>query len=762
LHISETRQEYFSWDQPPNLIHPPESLPFIPAGFEYNEWTSRLFRGAGPATFSLVGEVACLDRFKLKLSVQRCENDLKATILFDSSFISAQNVQRIARYFCTLAQNAISRSGAPIYDLDFLEEEEAKYLIHALNQTKSDYERDICIHELFERQSEQFPDRVAVVGESERLTYRDLNRRANQLAHRLRRMGVGPESKVALCAERSVGFIVGLLGVLKAGGAYIPMDLQTPAARLAYMIKDAGAGIVLTQRAFRALFEGQGRSVICLDSPEEGLEEESAQNPGLQVAPANLAYLIYTSGSTGEPKAVAVEHRQIANYLQSVVQRLELPSGASYALVSTVAADLGNTSIFPALCYGGCLHVISQSIAADPECLAEYFRRHQPDCLKIAPSHLTAMLCASGPADVLPKRRLIFGGEASSWAMADRIKALAPALRIFNHYGPTETTVGVLTNPVNPSAAKRWTAQVPLGRPISNTQVYILDAWLRPAPMGISGEVFIGGENVSRGYLNRPDASAERFIPDPFAVAPGSRMYRTGDLARYLPDGTLEFLGRSDHQIKIRGHRVELREVEAALLHHQAVREAVVVANQDAADEGRLVAYWIGRPNLSATVAELREALRQRMPEYMVPSFFVKLDAWPLNPNGKIDRKALPRPNLQASDPDKGYVAPRSDAEKTIARIWRDVLRVERVGLYNNFFDLGGHSLLMVQVHSKLRETFSREISMMDMFKYTTVGTLAGYLSVGQTDPTSHIYGETRAQIRQAALQQRGEYRETR
>jgi amino acid adenylation domain-containing protein len=424
-----------------------------------------------------------------------------------------------------------------------------------MTSTVSDEPRDRCVHELFEAQAARTPDALALVFGEVRLGYRELDARANQIAHHLRRLGVGPDAVVGLCLERSADLVVGLLGILKAGGAYVPLDPDHPPQRRAQLRGEAGARVVVTREGLADAVSGEGIAVVCLDADADAIAAHPEARPDSErgATAANLAYVIFTSGSTGKPKGVAVEHRQLCNYLFGVFERLALPVAASYAHVSTFSADLGNTVLFPPLCLGGVLHVIPRELTTDPDGLGAYFRREGIDCLKIVPSHLLALLAGAHPEWVIPRKLLVLGGESSRWELVEQIERLAPETRIMNHYGPTETTVGVITYAVVPGLRVPGTAIVPLGRPLPNTRIYVLDGHLQPTPTGVPGEVYVGGAGVARGYLGRPDLTAERFLPDPFRS--GERVYRTGDRACSLEDGTLVFLGRVDHQVKIRGFR---------------------------------------------------------------------------------------------------------------------------------------------------------------------------------------------------------------
>lgn len=452
--------------------------------------------------------------------------------------------------------------------------------------------KDLCLHQLIEGQAARTPDQPALAFEGERLTYGELNRRADRLAYHLGGMGVGPEAIVGLLVGRSLEMIVGILGILKAGAAYVPIDAAYPRERIDFMLSDAGATTLLTQTALLEMVPTGSGQVVCLDSfdwsaPGEGRKCDA------RVSPENLAYVIYTSGSTGRPKGVCVEHRNIVNYVLGVAERFQFEPGMNHASVSTIAADLGNTVIFPALVTGGCLHVISQERVESQGMLSDYFVREKIDVLKIVPSHLAALQAGRNPEQVMPGRRLILGGEASRLEWIERLRTLAPSCEIYNHYGPTETTVGVLTNHVEQQLPTTQSGTLPLGRPLPNSRVYILDERGQPVPIGAQGELCIGGCGVARGYLNRRDLTDEKFIPDPFGADSGGRLYRTGDLARYLPGGDIEFCGRIDHQVKINGYRIELGEIEGALLEHGGVREALVTATEDETGGKQLVAYVV-------------------------------------------------------------------------------------------------------------------------------------------------------------------------
>ncbi|QRN95171.1 non-ribosomal peptide synthase/polyketide synthase [Archangium violaceum] len=663
-------------------------------------------------------------RFDLILSLSDGPEGFGGSLGYNSDLFDEATISRMAGHLRTLLEGVVSEPERPLSSLPLLTEQERARVLGEWNETREPF-APACFHDLFEAQVERTPEAVAVVYEEDRLTYRELDARANALAWHLRSLGVGPEVLVGLYLERSVEAIVGMLGILKAGGAYVPLDPTHPSERLRTILEEARASVLVTQRPLLERLVGHAGPAICLDTDGEVLARQSSARPPPTATPGNLVYAIFTSGSTGRPKGVAIEHRQLTNYLRGVTERLRLEPGLGFASISTLAADLGNTSIFPTLCHGGTLHLLSRDRALEPGALADYFNRHAVEGLKIVPTHLGAMLSSPVPEWVLPRRRLVLGGDRLDWALVDRVHELAPQCEVFNHYGPTETTVGVLTQHVPRGGGSRAGSSVPLGRPIPNVRTYLLDAHLQPVPVGVPGELYIGGDAVGRGYLGRSDLTAERFVPDLFSPEPGGRLYRSGDRARYLPDGSIEFLGRVDHQLKIRGFRVELGEIEAVVEQYPPVREAVVVAREDTPGDKRLVAYVVPRePGRELPVAELRAFLRDRLPEYMVPPAFVMLGSLPLSPNGKVDRKALPAPEATRGRQASAYVPPTTSVEITLAGIWAQVLGVERVGLDDNFFDLGGDSLKGLRVVALASRT-GLAISPKQLFQHQRLGELA-------------------------------------
>jgi amino acid adenylation domain-containing protein len=709
--------EYFDWDDAADESGEPVHLHAL---FEYQEWLpSRPVTGM---TFSLEGLYACLDRFRLKLSCARAERALVAEIHYDPAYFHAGDVERLAAQFSTLLASASRGAESRVEELEVISDAERERLLTEFSRTAEARPSPVCFHELFERQTELTPEAVALQFEERELTYAELNAAANRLAHHLRGRGVGPESLAAIYLERSAEMIVALLGVLKAGGAYMPLDAGYPKERVAALLAQAGTPLVLTTRSLKTNLSETGAEAVCLDA--DALAAESELNPRNLSSPENLVYVLFTSGSTGTPKGVAVEHRQLVNYLEGVRERLGLPEGASYATVSTLAADLGNTVIFSSLAAGGRLHVISQERVTDADAMEEYLGRHAVDCLKIVPSHLAALLSGRRPERLMPRARLVLGGEASRREWVEGLRALSPDCAILNHYGPTETTVGVTTFAVR-DGDESATETLPVGRPLAGSRIYLLDAARRLVPSGMPGELCVGGAGVARGYLGLPGATAEKFIPDPYSEEPGARLYRTGDLARFLHDGNIEFIGRIDHQVKVRGFRIELGEIEATLRTHESVRECVVTAREDAPGAKHLVAYVVGSRDAAPNSAKLREYVRGKLPEYMVPSSVVVLDSLPLNRNGKIDRKALPAPSVSHSSASALREEPSDWYEQVLAGLWEEVLKVEGVGRDSNFFELGGHSLLATQLVSRVREAFGAELPLRALFESPTVAGLA-------------------------------------
>jgi len=571
------------------------------------------------------------------------------------------------------------------------------------------------VHRMFEAQAKRTPDAVAVGFEGETLTYAGLNARANRLAHHLRALGVGPEVMVGLCVERGVDMVVGLLGVLKAGGAYVPLDPGFPPQRLAFMLDDARVPVLVTQSPLRDRLSGHEAYVVCLDDAREALDAMPAGDPDGGAGPDHLAYAIYTSGSTGTPKGVMIPHRALTNFLLSMAREPGLTESDTLLAVTTLSFDIAALEVFLPLTVGARVEVVGRETAIDGVRLAGRLEEVGATVMQGTPASWRLLLESGWEGD--SGLTALCGGEALTRELAERL--LAKTRVVWNMYGPTETTIWS-------TLARVETGQgpVPVGRPIANTRAYVLDAHLRPVPVGVAGELYLGGVGLARGYHGRPELTAERFLADPFGPNPGARLYRTGDLAKYRSDGVIECLGRVDGQVKVRGYRVELGEVESALAGLPSVREAAAVAREDGSGENRLVAYIVPRGDAVPTEAEMRAWLRDRLPEYMVPSAFVTLDALPLTPNGKVDRKALPDPEPPRGE-GGGYVPPRGPIEEALVGIWAEVLGRETVGVFDNFFEVGGHSLLAAQLLARVRETLAVELALKDLFDDPTVAALA-------------------------------------
>jgi len=673
-------------------------------------------------------------KFDLTLTAGEEDGRLSGLLEYNTDLFDAATVVRMAGHFERLLEAAVSNPDEQVSRLRLLTEAERDRVLFEWNDTRRDYGKDSPIHLAFAEQAERTPEAVAIRFEQDGLTYRELNERANQIGRYLRELGVGPEVLVGILLERSTEMLVGLLGVLKAGGAYVPLDPTSPAGRLSLFIQDAGLSVVLTRQSLKESVPACDAKLICMDADWKAIAQESVENLEGGVSVENLAYIVYTSGSTGRPKGVLVEHRQLSNYVRAVRERLALDACESFAMVQPLTVDSCVTAIYPPLLAGGCLHLISEERAADAQTLASYFREHQIDCLKIAPSHLAALHQASEPSELMPRERLIIGGEASRRDWGEQLRELARC-SVFNHYGPTETTVGVTTYQLDESLDDVRGVTLPIGKPLPNVRAYVLDQHMQPVPQGVAGDLYIGGKCVARGYLDRPELTAAAFRPDPFGEDAGARLYRTGDLARYLADGQIEFLGRRDHQVKVRGFRIELGEIETALREHEGVRDCVVAARDGAQGDAYLTAYVVATQGRAPTGGELRAFLKEKLPEYMLPSVYLTLDKLPLTPHGKVDRRALPQPEGAARESDAPFVAPRNAVEEVLAEIFAEVLGVERVGAGDNFFELGGHSLLATQVASRVRKAFQPDLPLRKIFEAPTVGALAEFLTACEPSP---------------------------
>ena len=642
---------------------------------------------------------------------------LTAALEYNTDLFDPATIARMAGHFVTLLAGMVADPTASVATLPMLTEAERHQLVVEWNDTAADCPQDRCIHDLFAEQVVRTPDAVAVIFEEQQLTYAELNTRANQLAHHLIGLGVGPDVLVGLCVERSLEMVVGLLGILKAGGAYVPLDPSYPTERVAFMVDDSAVPVLLTQTHLLATLPPTSAHVVCLDREESIVATQPETLPASGVQPHHLAYVIYTSGSTGTPKGVMIVQRGLTNYLNWALTAYPVTNGCGSPVQSSLSFDATITSLWTPLLTGkmvvlvpkhGELEVLNALLQADSAF----------SLVKLTPAHLKGLyLLLSEGANPRGTHAFIVGGEALFGRDVAWWRHAAPQIRMINEYGPTETVVGCCVYEV-PTRAD-FDAAIPIGRPIANTQVYVLDLSLQPIPIGVEGELYIGGAGLARGYLNRPELTAERFIVNPFG--PG-RLYRTGDRACWRHDGNLEYLGRLDDQVKLRGFRIELGEIETVLSSHPAVQACVVTLREDCPGDPRLVAYMVAHePD-----ADLRGFLQARLPNYMVPGVFVSLDTLPLTPNGKVDRKALPAPNQQRLGAPFSY--PRSPIERQLVQIWEEILRVYPVGIADDFFVLGGHSLLAVRLLACVNHTFGTALPLRTLFTHPTVAQMSTVL----------------------------------
>jgi amino acid adenylation domain-containing protein len=682
----------------------------------------------GQARCRRVPVEAGVSKRDLTLSIEATGDKWECRFDYATDLFTPDSAASMACHLTELLRSISEDPERPICRLQLIPAEEQHRILVEWNQTERDYPVDKCAHRLFEEQVERTPEAVAVVFNGDSLNYRELNARANQLAHHLRSLGVGPDLLVGLCVERSLEMVVALLAILKAGGAYVPFDPKWPADRARLVMEDARLIAMVTRRAYADRLPSVNVPLVFLDDWPEAGAARAADNPEVAVSPTNLIYVLYTSGTTGLPKGVLIEHRQLLQYVWAVADQLDLSANGSYAMLQPLTVDSCQTMIFPALARGGTLHLIDEERALDAAKLADYFGHHRVDYLKIAPSHLAALLEQLPSAVLLPGHVLIIGGEASHWDFIDRLWSLAPRCAIWNHYGPTETTVGVTVCKLDRGAAHPATT-VPIGRPLANVQTYILDRNLQPVPLGLPGELCLGGEQVARGYLDRAELTADRFLPDPFNARPNARLYRSGDKVRYLADGRIEFLGRKDQQVKIRGYRVELGEIETVLRTAEGVRDAVVAVGDTAAGGKRLKAFVVADGGGQLDDAGLRASLATRLPDYMIPSQFILLPNLPRTPHGKVDRKALEKLEGLELTSGTAYTAPRNERESKLVEIWQTVLNRKPVGIHDNFFDLGGSSLLAVSVQVRVEKELGIRLPLAAFFQAATVGELAQVLA---------------------------------
>ena len=680
-------------------------------------------------------------KFDLTLSVVEKDGVLVGLWEYNTDLFDAATIKRMSAHFQTLLEGIVDNPNRPIATLPLLTKAEQHQLLVEWNDTQQDYPVDKCIHQLFEEQVERTPNAIAVTFEGQQLTYRELNNRANQLAHYLQQLGVKPNVLVGIYVERSLEMIVGLLGILKAGGAYVPIDPGYPQKRLAFILEDTQASMLLTQEKWLQRLPNDRLQTTCLDSEWNKIAQNSQDTPVCEATPDSLIYVIYTSGSTGQPKGVMISHRGICNMLYWKQSNVKLSATDKVLQTYPFSFDASVCQIFWPLCFGGQLIVARPDGHKDTAYLVRTISEQQITIIGLVPSMLRFLLEEKGIENCKSLKHAICGGEVLGIELVERFYERLNLDNVLqNEYGPTEASM----------VTSYWNCQLenynvaPIGRPIDNFQVYILDEYLQPVPIGQPGELHIGGVGLATGYLNRPKLTAEKFIFNPFSQKPEARLYKTGDLVRYLPDSNLELIGRIDNQVKIRGFRIELGEIETVLARHSDLREVVVIAREDVPGDKHLVAYVVADQEQPLS-SQLRSFVQERLPSYMVPSAFVFLDTIPLTPNGKVDRRALPAPDRSSIELENNFVPPRNSTEETLAAIWSEILGVERIGIHDNFFELGGHSLQATSVISRLNQTFSVELSLPHIFEKPTVADLA--IAVTTESQFEHTEDEDLAEL---------------
>ncbi|MFY7822882.1 MAG: amino acid adenylation domain-containing protein [Planktothrix agardhii] len=655
-------------------------------------------------------------RFDLEVNFWEVSDSLEAAWCYSTDLFTAGTITQMGQHFQNLLTAIAADPSLVIFELPMLSDAECHQLLVSWNETQTDYPQDKCIHQLFEEQVKHNPDSVAVVFEGQQLTYSELNSRANQLAHYLKSLGVETDELVAICIERSLEMIVGLLGILKAGGAYVPIDPDYPLERISFMLQDTQVKILLTQQSLLPSLPNHQAIIVCLDKDWKQINQENLNSA---VSADNLAYIIYTSGSTGTPKGVVVTH-QAVNRLILNTNYIQFTPDDCVVQASNIAFDAATFEIWGALLNGAKIIILPKSVLLSPQEFALSLKENQISVLFLTTA-LFNQLANLVPQAFNNLRCLLFGGEAVDPKWVQEVRSKGAPQRLLHVYGPTENTTFSSWYLVEnlPSTA----TTIPIGKAIANTQIYLLDKNLQPVPVGVVGELHIGGAGLARGYLNRPELTQEKFIPNPFSNYPDSRLYKTGDLARYLPDGNIEYIGRIDNQVKIRGFRVELGEIEAVISQNEDIQSVCVIVREDNPGDKRLVAYIVPKLGVTMTSEDFRQFLTHKLPGYMVPSAFVMLEFLPLTANGKIDRRALKAPS-NTSDSDR-FIEARSQLELSLVQIWSKVLKIDKIGVRDNFFDLGGHSLLAPYLTTQIKEQFGKEIALTALFQNPTIEQLA-------------------------------------
>jgi amino acid adenylation domain-containing protein len=673
-----------------------------------------------------------LTKFDLSIFLTETDTGLYSWFEYNSDLFEAPTIARMVNHFHNLLEDIVANPDARLFELSLMTSEERAQL-REWNQSQSKYERDQCIHQLVELQAARRPGALAVVHGEKQISYGELNHRANQLAHYLRRHGVGLETRVGVLMERSAEWIVALLGILKAGGVYVPLDGSYPTQRLRFMLEDAAVRLLLTESGQPEIVAaGEPAEVVYLDKARECLGRENAEHPENVTQAENLAYVMYTSGSTGQPKGVGVTHRAI-NRLVCNTNYVKFDESDRVAQISNASFDAATFEIWGALLNGGQLVVLDKETALSPTELERQLVSQQINVMFLTTA-LFNQMAQSRPEIFAPLKYMVYGGDAVDARAVQRVLEQGKPRHLVNGYGPTEGTT--FTTSYEAREVDIGAQKISIGRALSNTEVWILDRQRQMAPVGVAGELYIGGDGLARGYLRRPELTAEKFVPHPYSAEPGARLYRSGDLVRYQSDGNIEFLRRMDQQVKVRGFRVELGEIESLLNQYWAIVESVVIAAKDPSGEARLIAYVVPEEGVEPTSSEMWTFLQEKLPSYMLPSAFVTLKEFPLTPNGKLDRRALPLPDQIADEVSATFIAPRTDMEEAVAEIWRETLGLTQVGVESNFFDLGGHSLLATRVMSQIRERFGVELPLRVLFESPTVAGLARKLEAAQPKET--------------------------
>lgn len=717
------RQEAFAWDKV--LDGDGDEAPYLPVGFGWRD--HRVWHKSGELSARTLLETAHVQPFALRLVCGQSPSGVVLGLQRDGARIGGEDAARILDEMSVLLADAVQDPTREVRELRVLSAEAERTVLATTGETSAEYPRERCIHSWIEQHASEAPEATAVICGDVRLSYGELDARADAVARRLVELGAGPNVRVGLSVERSPEMLVGLLGILKSGAGYVPVDPGYPAERIAFLLSDAKCPVLLTQAHLEAGLPAHDATVVRLDADRAALEASGSGPVDATVGPDDLAYVIYTSGSTGRPKGVEIRH---CNLVHSTTARFDYypQRPERYLLVSSYAFDSSVVGLFWTLCTGGTLVLPVEGRERDVRELAGLVEEHEVTAMLALPSLHGLMLEHGGAERLRSLNTVIVAGEACTRDLVEKHRSALPGARLYDEYGPTEATVWCTVFDCTALGAE---GPVPIGKPIANARAYLLDAWRRPVPLGAPGELWVAGDGVARGYLDRDELTAERFLPDPFHGEEGARMYRTGDLARWLPSGDLEFLGRVDHQVKVRGYRVELGEIEDALTAHPDVSEAAVLAREDTPGDQRLVAYVVGSP---VEALELQDALRARLPDYMIPAAIVALDDLPRTPNGKVNRDALPAPEASRAALSAAYVAPRTPLEVALADVWAEVLRVEQVGAEDDFFELGGHSILAVRLVARVSETFGVELGLRTLFDAPTV---AGLVAALEADPVA-------------------------